>query len=81
VLRFKNEKEISLYFDIVDQLAQVIILKGRRVLFEKEHYGEIMDKFLGVNKNFLHYLCKDEAYGDVPNEKEQLPKFSNLVEI
>ena len=28
VLRFKNEKELSLYFDAVDHLAQVIILKG-----------------------------------------------------
>ena len=60
VLRFKNEKEIGLYFDAVDHLAQVIILKGQRVLLEKEHYGEIMEKFLTLNKNFLDFLCENE---------------------
>ena len=59
VLRFKNEKELSLYFDAVDHLAQVIILKGQRVLLEKEHYGEIMEKFLTLNKNYLGFLCDE----------------------
>jgi hypothetical protein len=45
VLRFKNEHEISLYFDIVDELSQLIILKGQKVLLEKEHYEEIMTRF------------------------------------
>ena len=65
VLRFKNDQEIGLYFDTVDQLSQVIILKGRRVLLEKEHYGEIMEKFIDLNKNFMLFLCKDEDYGDI----------------
>jgi hypothetical protein len=68
VLRFKNQKELSLYFDTVDHLAEVIILKGRRVLLEKEHYGEIMEKFLALSKDYLLFLCKDEDYGK--NEPE-----------
>jgi hypothetical protein len=31
---------------------------------EKEHYGEIMEKFLTVNKNFLSFLVQDEHYGE-----------------
>jgi hypothetical protein len=34
-------------------------------LLEKEHYGEIMEKFLDINKNFLLFLCKDTDYGDI----------------
>ena len=46
-------------------MTQVIVLKGQRVLLEKEHYGEIMDKFIDINKNFLLFLCKDNDYGDI----------------
>lgn len=75
VLRFKNEKELSLYFESVDQLSQIIILKGQRVLLEKEHYGLILEKFLDVNKNFLNFLVQDEHYGEIlernNNEKNE----------
>jgi hypothetical protein len=33
-------------------------------LLEKEHYGQIMEKFIKLNKNFLLFLCKDEDYGN-----------------
>lgn len=65
VLRFKNQQELALYFDSVDQLSEIIILKGQRVLLEKEHYGQIMEKFLDVNKNFLNFLIQDENYGEI----------------
>ena len=65
VLRFKNEHELSLYFEAVDQLSKVIILKGQRVLLEKEHYQEIMTTFINLNKEFMMFLCKDEEYGDI----------------
>ena len=41
-----------------------MILKGNRILLEKEHYGQIMEKFIKLNKNFLLFLCKDEDYGN-----------------
>ena len=76
VLRFKNEKELSLYFDSVDQLSQIIILKGQRVLLEKEHYGEIIEQFLDLNKNFLNFLIQDEYYGEIleSQNNDKIPK-------
>lgn len=71
VLRFMNEHELSLYFETVDQLSKVVILKGQRVLLEKEHYQEIMEGFINLNKDFLMFLCKDEAYGEVKQQKEK----------
>lgn len=62
VLRFKSEHEISLYFEIIDQLTQIVVLKGRKVLLEKEHYSEIMSRYLEVCKNYMLFLCKDEGY-------------------
>lgn len=70
VLRFKNEHELSLYFDAVDQLSNVVILKGQNVLLEKEHYKDILKSFVNLNKDFLLYLCKDGQYGDVKNFME-----------
>ena len=65
VLRFKNEHELSLYFEAVDHLCKVIVLKGQKVLLEKEHYGTIMEEFLSVCKNFMLFLCQDESYGEI----------------
>lgn len=81
VLRFKNQKEISLYFDVVDHLAEVVILKGQRVLLEKEHYGEIMEKFLTLNKDFLLFLCQDEGYGGNESENPCYTEFLNTEEM
>lgn len=67
VLRFKSEHEISLYFEIIDQLTQIIILKGRKVLLEKEHYSEIMNRYIEVCKNYMIFLCKDEDYTSFVN--------------
>lgn len=68
VLRFRSEHEISLYFEIVDQLTQIVVLKGRKVLLEKEHYSEIMSRYLEVCKNYMLFLCKDEAYTSYINQ-------------
>jgi hypothetical protein len=46
-------------------------------LLEKEHYGEIMEKFLTINKNFLDFLCDSEE--DSP--PEQPPNFINMTEM
>lgn len=70
VLRFKNEHETSLYFSAVDQLTEIIILKGRRVLLEKENYHTIMSKMMKLSKDFLFFLTKDEAYGDLKELQE-----------
>lgn len=67
VLRFANEHEISLYFDIVEQLTQLMSLKGHRVLLDNEHYRAVMSSLVDVSKDFLLFLCKDEAYGLVKN--------------
>lgn len=50
----------------------MILLKGRRVLLEKEHYAEIMEKYLDICKNYMLFLCKDEEYqaAMVKNEDE-----------
>ena len=70
VLRFKNEHEISLYFEIVDQLSRVLTLKGHKVLLEKEHYQDMLKTFVNVNRDFLLFLCKDEAYGEIKRVQE-----------
>mmetsp|Transcript_7944 Transcript_7944/g.12291 ORF Transcript_7944/g.12291 Transcript_7944/m.12291 type:complete len:145 (+) Transcript_7944:705-1139(+) len=57
VLRFKNEHEVSLYFDAIDQLCKIIVLKGQKVLLEKEHYGSIMEDFLELSKSFMLFLA------------------------
>ena len=59
---------MSLYFEIIDQLSKVLILKGRKVLLEKDHYHDIMKDFVDLNKDFLLFLCKDEAYGKIKNQ-------------
>lgn len=62
VLRFANEQEISLYFDIVDQLSKIVILKGRRVLLEPDYYAKMMNNYLDVCQRYMLFLCKDEMY-------------------
>ena len=62
VLRFGNEHEISLYFDIVDQLSNIVILKGRRVLLEPENYSSMLMNYLDVCQRYMLFLCKDEQY-------------------
>jgi hypothetical protein len=58
-----------------------VILKGQRILLEKEHYGEIMEKFLDLNKNYMLFLCNDHEYSSVEPEKEKLPEFINEEEM
>ena len=81
VLRFKNQQELALYFDSVDQLSQIIILKGQRVLLEKEHYGQIMEKFLDVNKNFLNFLIQDEYYGDILESRSKEKDPDEIIKL
>ena len=69
VLRFKNEEEQQIYFQLVDQLAEVLMLKGGKVLFEKEHYGEIMNKYVDICNNYMLWLAKDEDYGTFITDK------------
>ena len=71
VLRFKSEHEISLYFDIIDQLTSIVVLKGRKVLLEKEHYSEIMSQYIEICKNYMLFLCKDEDYSEYLNSFEK----------
>lgn len=63
VLRFANEHEISLYFEIVDQLNKVMNLKGHKMLLENDHYKDMMNQLVDVSKDFFMFLSKDEAYG------------------
>lgn len=34
-------------------------------MLEKEHYGEIMESFINLSKNFMLFLGKDEEYGEI----------------
>jgi hypothetical protein len=65
VLRFKNEHEVSMYFEVVDQLTKVMVLKGHKVLLEKDHYQDILQNFTETCRDFMLFLCKDEAYGSI----------------
>jgi hypothetical protein len=40
------------------------------VLLEKEHYQDMLKTFVNVNRDFLLFLCKDEAYGEIKSVQE-----------
>lgn len=72
VLHFTNEHELALYFDIVDHLCQVVILKGRQVLLEPEHYSGMLHRYLDICQRYMMFLAKDEDYSSTVTGTQDL---------